>query len=88
VNSGEFNRQRSLAGYSPWGCKEVELIVSGQFLNRVCQCNDTSIKTPKDRVQKALGLASALRFGETGQLGESCALSHSLSYASAPSYCS
>ena len=85
---GEFNGQRSLAGYSPWGCKEVELIVNGQWLNRVCLCDDTSKKTPKDRVQKASGLSSALRFGETGQLGVSCVLSHSLSYASAPSDCS
>ena len=22
---GEFHRQRSLAGYSPWGCKELDM---------------------------------------------------------------
>ena len=23
---GEFQRQRSLAGYSPWGCQELDMI--------------------------------------------------------------
>ena len=23
---GEFHRQKSLAGYSPWGCKELDMI--------------------------------------------------------------
>ena len=29
--SGEFHGQRSLAGYSPWGCKELDMMTEATF---------------------------------------------------------
>ena len=37
---GEFHGQRSLAGYSPWGCKEVDIteqLSTAQHVNLKCQ---------------------------------------------------
>ena len=40
---------------------EVELVTNGQWFNR-CQCNEASINTQKDKVQRASGLVNTWRF--------------------------
>ena len=57
-----------------WECKmaqslwktlwlEVESITNGQWVNQSCLCNEASIKTQKDRVQRASRLVNMWRLG-------------------------
>ena len=42
---GEFHGWRSLAGYSPWGCKEPDTIERTKFLSIAPQGTDLSLST-------------------------------------------
>ena len=42
---GEFNGQRSLAGYFPWGCRELD--TTGRLSTHVCVCTHTHTHTCK-----------------------------------------
>lgn len=67
---------------------QVELIASCQGFNKSRLCSETSIKTPKDRVQGASGLGSVWRCWESVTPGDSmelCAFPPCLACASIPS---
>ena len=41
--SGESHTQRSLAGYSPWGCKELDMTM------HACNCLQEQLQTPEEK---------------------------------------
>ena len=88
---GKFHGQRSLAGYGPQGYKESEMTEQLSTHPQTPKADDlitsylydeTSIKTQKDRVQRAF------RFGENTHSGEDvqalCPFPLTLPYAFLP----
>ena len=58
---GEFHEQRSLAGYSPWGCKEsgmTEQLSLIHTINKIKSINSRSLSVPCLNCQE-LGAAGA-----------------------------
>lgn len=77
----------------PWPLEQAEgwrlsSITNGQWVNQSCLCNEASIKTQKDGVQRASGLVNTWMFGESVMLrehGSSVPCPHTLPCTSLPS---